>query len=251
MAFTVTDFEDLERLLAEHPEWRARLRPLIVGDELLQVPEQLSAVERRIDERLDRITAVLDSMAARQDEFDRRLDALTERMDRLTERMDRVEAQLLHLSAEVTRLTGEMNRMNGRMGNIEGQLLEDRYERNARHWLTDWVRRPQRTYIDELDLLDQAVSDGRVSAIERKRVKDLDLLVRGAGADGGGDTILALEVSHTVNVEDVERAADRASILRRAGYRSIAITGGYMVTPEARAAAERYEVVVDLHRLQG
>ena len=52
MAFTIEDFEDLRRLLAEHPEWRAELRPLILGDEFLQVPERLN----RIDERLARIS---------------------------------------------------------------------------------------------------------------------------------------------------------------------------------------------------
>jgi hypothetical protein len=39
MAFTVQDFEDLVRLLEEKPEWRERMRQLILTRELLQLPD--------------------------------------------------------------------------------------------------------------------------------------------------------------------------------------------------------------------
>lgn len=50
MAFTVEDVQDLIRLLAERPEWRAQLRPLILGDEFDRLPrivEELAEAQRR------------------------------------------------------------------------------------------------------------------------------------------------------------------------------------------------------------
>ncbi len=39
MAFSVQDFHDLVRLLAERPEWRTQLRSLILTEELLALPD--------------------------------------------------------------------------------------------------------------------------------------------------------------------------------------------------------------------
>lgn len=39
MAFTVSDFQDLMRLLREHPEWKAELRQQILDEEFLRLPE--------------------------------------------------------------------------------------------------------------------------------------------------------------------------------------------------------------------
>ncbi len=50
MAFSVQDFHDLVRLLAEHAEWRTQLRPLILTEELLALPaivQRLAAAQVR------------------------------------------------------------------------------------------------------------------------------------------------------------------------------------------------------------
>ncbi|HKS91064.1 MAG TPA: hypothetical protein VJQ83_03975 [Tepidiformaceae bacterium] len=39
MAFAVSDFHDLLKLLDEHPEWQAELRRKILDDEFLRLPE--------------------------------------------------------------------------------------------------------------------------------------------------------------------------------------------------------------------
>ncbi len=39
MPFTVSDFEDLVRILQERPEWRERLRTLILPEEILTLPQ--------------------------------------------------------------------------------------------------------------------------------------------------------------------------------------------------------------------
>lgn len=39
MAMTVEDLHDLIRILEEHPEWRSEVKRVLLGNELLQLPE--------------------------------------------------------------------------------------------------------------------------------------------------------------------------------------------------------------------
>ncbi|MBI2767111.1 MAG: hypothetical protein HYX53_14530 [Chloroflexi bacterium] len=81
-------------------------------------------------------------------------------------------------------------------------------------------------------------------------LRDLDLIFLGSDREAAGaETAIALEVSYTINPDDVERAATRADILRRAGYRSIPLVGGDWLADDARPLAEQYGVRVDLRRL--
>ena len=54
MAFTVEDFQDLVRLLAQHPEWRSELRRVLLSEELLTVPERLARAEQFLAESVRR-----------------------------------------------------------------------------------------------------------------------------------------------------------------------------------------------------
>ncbi len=134
MAFTVADFEDLLRLLSDHPEWRAQLRPVVLGEEFLQVPSRLD----RVDDRLGTVEDQLRLINARMDALDQRMGALEKEMAAFRERMDAFEKR--------------MDRMDGRMGNIEGQLLEIRYERQLGSWFSRWLKKPERVSTSDLDL---------------------------------------------------------------------------------------------------
>ena len=69
MSFTVADIEDLTRLLEEQPEWRARIRRLLLSGEPAE-SEDPEAQRRETDRRLDRFAAALERSGQ---EFDRRM----------------------------------------------------------------------------------------------------------------------------------------------------------------------------------
>jgi DNA primase large subunit len=72
MAFTVQDFEDLVRLLEEKPEWRERMRQLILTRELLQLPDLV----RQLIESVQRLS---EEFAAYRQLTDQRFAELAER----------------------------------------------------------------------------------------------------------------------------------------------------------------------------
>ncbi len=79
MSFTVSDFDDLKRLLGEHPEWRVELRRLLLTDDMEALPgivRELAEAQRRaearlegVEDRLTRTEQVLEQLVATQREM--------------------------------------------------------------------------------------------------------------------------------------------------------------------------------------
>src|SRR5919205_531469 len=55
MAFSVEEFHDLVRILEERPEWRSELRRLILTDQLLALPEQMTELRAYIEQRFQEL----------------------------------------------------------------------------------------------------------------------------------------------------------------------------------------------------
>lgn len=122
------------QLLYEHPEWREELRPLVLSEELLRLPE----TQARTDQRLDRLAEQLNSLAADIDDLAVRVDS----------RFQRVETKL---------------------GRLDGQMLELRYFNRIGPWFGRRLCRPVAISIEDLPLLEQAIHEGRVG---EDRVQD-------------------------------------------------------------------------------
>lgn len=86
MPFTVSEFRDLLRILEEHPEWRAEMRRVLLGDELLQLP---TLVQRIVDTQAH--TDELVQMLVQQ------MGILTQRVDQLTELVRELTVQFKEL----------------------------------------------------------------------------------------------------------------------------------------------------------
>lgn len=81
MAFTVADLHDLIVLLEEQPAWKAELRPVLLGEELLRLPE----IVRELAESMRPIP---------------------DRLERMEERQDRMELDIRELRQDVSKLKG-------------------------------------------------------------------------------------------------------------------------------------------------
>lgn len=237
MAFTVVDFQDLLKLLSDHPEWRTQLRPLVLGEEVLAIPS-----------RMDRVEATLDRLTGHVDDLTVRLDRLTERVDDLTVRLDRLTGEVRELTTAVSQLVSRMDHTDGRLGNLQGAVLEWKFERNLGNWLREWVRRPRKVFVDELSRLDEAVERGLVAEAEVSQVAWSDAVVRAQDASTQDEVILSVELSTTVNEDDVERASARAAVLRRAGYDGRGFVAGHSISTRARELAEATGTTVVLIR---
>ena len=234
MAFTVNDYQDLVRLLDEHPEWQTELRRLLLTDDFIALPESMRRLTERVEAlaeaqlqsatRLDRLEALVEKLVEAQARTEARLETLTERMDALTQRVDALVEEIRALTEQIVQLVEVQGVQGNRLASLYGDLLEFRYRDKAVSYFGQLLRKPQVVSLNDLwDALEQ-----QLTPEELDDVLLVDLLVQGRprSAPDGPEICLVLEVSGVVDRVDVERAQRRASLLQKIGFVTIAAVAG-------------------------
>jgi cell division protein FtsB len=252
MPFELRNFQDLVRLLREHPDWREELRALLLTQELLTLPgfvRELAAGQERLTETVAQLTVRLDQLAARMDQLTEtvaqltvRLDQLTARMDQLTARMDQLTETVAQLAEEQRRLTGGQQRFEVQMAEMRGWFLEERYRTHAPAYFGRFLRQVQPVHMGRLaDALRERLAEGELAEV---LLADLILTGRLPTPAGPLAIWIVVEVSTTVDRRDVERAQRRAGLLRQARYPAVAVAGGREATAGARQEASETGVAL-------
>jgi len=251
MRFTVEEFHDLIKLLEEKPEWREDLRRLVLTDELLKLPEafrELVEVQRRTEERIEALTERLETLGKRVEELAEAQRRTEERLGSLAEAQGKTEGRLESLAEKIETLTAHIDtlatahgRLEDRVGKMMGQMLELLYAKRAGAYFGRFLRRVQVVETHSLeDRLESELSPGEFNDLLL-----LDLLVKGRLRHAEDREVwLAVEISATVDRTDVERAARRARLLRKAGYQAIPVAAGEKTTLGAEEAARLEKVAL-------
>jgi hypothetical protein len=92
------------------------------------------------------------------------------------------------------------------------------------------------------DLLDEAVDRGLLSQDDAVEVQRADLVVHGTRRTDGTAVYLVVEVSWTVDTDDVERAAQRAAFLAKTGHIVMPVVAGEKINPAAARLAHTRHV---------
>ncbi len=193
MAFEVGDFQDLIRLLREHPDWRDELRTLLLTQELLTLP----ALARELAERVAQL-------AGGQQQLTERVAQLTQTVALLAEGQRRHEERL-------DRLTEGQQRLTVQMGEVRGWTLEQRYRTHAPAYFGRFLRQVQLVDVGRLvEALRERLAEGELAEL---LLTDLILTGHLPSPAGSSEVWVVLEVSATVDRRDVERAQRRAALL--------------------------------------
>ncbi|MBA2448911.1 MAG: hypothetical protein H0V51_12875 [Chloroflexi bacterium] len=160
------------------------------------------------------------------------MDQLTERMDQLTESVEQLVAAQTRTEAHLTRLAIDVS-------GLKGDVLELRYRARAGAYFSRLARRLRVVDSSALaDLLDDAVEQQRLTDADRNAVLLADLVLTGQRRDDRAPIYLLAEVSVGIGLDDVTRAADRATILARLGQPVVPVVAGNGITREAAALAK-------------
>ena len=220
MPFTVEEFRDLIRILGEKPEWRTELRRWVLSDELLSLPEQVASLRAETERRFQELIEA-------QKRTETQLTSLVGQVTALTEAQRQTDKQVAELVQTVRALGIDV-------GFLKGEVLENRYRTKGYAYFSRIVRRAHVLSSDELiSLFEDARERGILSEAEVDQLTAVDLVVRGKRKDDGTEVYLVVEVSWGVGPTDVERAAQRASLLAKVGTPAIPVVAGEWVTTEA------------------
>ena len=183
---TINNIGDLIQILQDQPQWAEALRGVLLSRELLELPE----------------------------EFAKFVQLTNANFELVNTKLERLE----------TRLETRMDGMDGRMDNGFGTNYEIKVERNlmshAGQHLNLRAVRVLRGIMTGQDaefnqVIESAVDDGKISWQDHDELMLCDLIFTGRARGGGEEVHVAAESSITAGDHDVERAQERARILRQ------------------------------------
>jgi DNA repair exonuclease SbcCD ATPase subunit len=207
-------------------------------DRLEEAVARLTEAQARAEERLTRLEEAVARLTEAQARAEERLTRLEEAVARLTEAQARAEERL-------TRLEERVDRLEIRVGRLEGRDLERYYrERAPAIFGQAGFSRVRVIPIEELaSRLDDLEEQGLISPEERLRLLRTDLVVRARSQ--GREVWLAVEVSTTVDSQDVERAVKSAELLGRIFSVEVRpVVAGHRLLPEAEELGQPNNVLV-------
>jgi len=196
-----------------------------LGEFRQRMEAELAELRRYVDTRFAELAEAQRRIEVELAELRRRTD---ERFAQLAESQLRIQEQLLGIKDE--------------LADVRGRQLELEYRIKAAAFFGGWLRKP--AVVEISDIWDQL--EEHLDEIDMRRLTAVDLIVRGQlpKKRGGGEVWLAVEVSNVVDLNDVERAIERAALLRRAGLPAIPVVGGKRLTRGAAASVAERRVVL-------
>ena len=219
---TINDISDLARILRERPEWADTIRGILLGQELLELPERFARfVEltsenfRLVHERLDHLET--DVAGLKTDVAGLKTDMAEVKTD-----VARNTADIAEIKTDVAEIKTRMNRIDGRMDRGFGTNYAIKVEKNIRSIAGQYlglrrirvlrgVYSPADREIE--DRIEQAEEGGNFTSEEIDGLWRSDLILSGRDKSTGADTYIVVETSITVGDSDIARARARAGTL--------------------------------------
>ncbi|MDW8321955.1 MAG: hypothetical protein RMM08_11400, partial [Armatimonadota bacterium] len=161
----------------------------------------------------------------------------------LTERIKQLEQSLQRLLEWQIVLEELIKPMRDRFAELVGWRLQSRYAEAPYAFFGRCMKRVKRVDLSEIE-------DDVRRLLDPTEVYDffrVDLVLRGRPLSRPEEEVyVVLEVSAEIDTDDVVRASRRASVLRKAGYRTLAAVGGERIKDIVRDQARNLRVVVTL-----
>ena len=216
---TLSIFEQFRAALGEEKakEFAQTLGRLIEEAKNAATKDDIRLLRESVDASTARVDAALATLAERMVQLTARVDSLAERMNQLT--------------AVVEKLVIRSDRH-------EGTLLELKFRDRLPSYLGRYLRRAK--VLQPADLLDEV--EASLESAEVDEFLRADVLAQ--GTVNGEPTYLIGEVSYTADASNVERAARRAGLLRKASLPAVGLVACEAVHPETVAYAREQGVRV-------
>ena len=217
---TINDISDLVRVLQERPDWLSAVRNLVVGEDLLDLPQQ---VARFVEATEENFRQLQEQIRQNREQIQQNRELIQQNR----ELIQQVQEQTRQIQ-EQNRLTHQqLDWLGGRAGNYDGAVYERRVRTRIllRLMQTFGMEAPVIVFHQEgliapemNRLFQQAPRAGLVRHDEIADLQETDIII--TDQEGGGHAVI--EVSITADNDDIMRAERRARIMSLAsGVQSV------------------------------
>ena len=222
--------------------------------------EKIDANANKIDELTELVRANAEMILGNAEKTDRnaeKIDANAEKIDANAEKID-ANAEMIRALAEMLRAHAEKTDSNFKKVDIRFQNLENWVhglrgrdleksvpQKIGSHLYTKMNLRNPIMLLSPLDKMHKSImsalykagDSGLLTEAECTRILKTDIILK-AFAEDGKEIWLALEISATINDDDIERVLQSVDILQRLmGIQAVAAVGGYTISdPQAERA---------------
>ncbi len=268
--FTVRDMPSLIEVINTHPEWRNELRRALFPEidlprafyELAEAQKQMMQAIRDLTARMDRFEDRLEKVEDRLEKVEVRLEKVEVRLEKVEVRLEKVEVRLEKIEVRLEKIEVRLEKIEVRLEKVEVKvdkldrdvaiLKGDSYERTLGDKATGifgrFLRRGRDMANEIGEQLHDAEESGKISERELTNVLAADLLWGGKIKQNKNEVVLVLEVSWFAEVNDLERAIERAAILRTIGLTALPVVAGKEWTEDLAKMALEQGVVIVLDR---
>ena len=204
--------ESIARQLVSEIRADPRIRELVLREllteDFLRLPEEHRRLVERLDQFTDQVIRLAEEIRESRDSTNRRLDALEQSQQQLTQDVQR-------LTQSVQRLDQGQQRLEGQVGNLRGHSYEQNCSEQIELVMVDHfadIALTDRSTINNLLL--QARRDGRLTRQQFDQGRVIDIIGRGMPIGEQSEVQAVVEVSVTINEQDIHNARRRAILLQ-------------------------------------
>jgi len=226
----VLTFADIIRALKEHPEWLEELRKIILTTELIELPkkfEEMLVRMEKLEKKVDKIekdveilkqdvtilkqdVAVLkqDVAILKQD-----VEILKQDVAILKQDVEILKQDVAMLKQDVAMLKQDVSYLKGEFGRFKGKEFERTIRERYYAYFGRILRKSKLIPFEEIiPLLETAEEEKIITEDQKVSALQLDLLIKGEIKKVKKEVYLAVEVSYSLQEDDIERAIERAGI---------------------------------------
>ncbi len=200
---TFNTINELIEVLDSNPAWLEELRARILTRELLELPARLAQYAENTDRRLDAT--------------DRRLAALEEGQAEFREAITRLISSNERLERVVERLDGVVQRQSNDVGFLRGAFAYHAVTRSLNMAIWNMTGGDLDAVLTERELLGMVRNSGATDLPQDEVTSfvNADIIARVVHPNAEDASYVAIEVSYTVQDNDVRRAVRNAEYLTR------------------------------------
>ena len=235
-AMSPANRQALLQALREDQDFREEARALLLGQELLKLPEQVAALTAQVGSLADQISSLADKVAA----LTTQVGNLTDQVGSLTTKVDSLTTRVDGLTTQVGDLQGTALEFQVQ-GSIHSLVFRHLEFSHAQVLKSQSVQATQSFY----DFLWDAVARNCITKEDIGQLLAADLLLRARLPDSTEQVHIAVEVSRTVADDDIVRARERTDLLAAAaGTAGQGVVIGIIIPEPQRRLAERMGVAI-------
>ena len=246
---TINTTDDFIRLLRENPEFHAAARRELLTEELLELPQRFSQYAQTTDKRLDSVDRRLGSLEQGQQRLESNVTDLQQGQQRLESNVTDLQQGQRRLESDVTDLQQGQRRLENSVNALRGDALETKMPTRLCDLLSEAldVRRTQIFWMARhatppmirgdrfVEMLESASDRGIITEDEEARVTRTDMVIRSLRKSDGSRLWIAAEASGVIDQDDIERARQSASALKKLyGEDAVPVVYGYSISERQR-----------------